>query len=70
MKNNFSKLLGERLISISEVSKETGISRNTLTSFYYRKNKMIKYETLTKICDFLQIQLSELIEYQPLKGDE
>ena len=68
MKNNFSKILGERLLSISDVSKKTGISRSTLTSFYYRKNKMIKYETLMKICDYLQINLSELIEYEYKKG--
>lgn len=65
MKNNFSKILGERLLSITDVSKETGISRSTLTSFYYRKNSMIQYETLIKICDYLQINLSELIEYEP-----
>ncbi|MFW8052689.1 helix-turn-helix domain-containing protein [Vagococcus fluvialis] len=62
--------MGDRLISISDVSKNTGVSRSTLTNFYYRKNKMIKYETLIKICDFLQIPLSELIEYQPKKGSE
>ncbi|MEG0458806.1 MAG: helix-turn-helix transcriptional regulator [Vagococcus sp.] len=62
--------MGDRLISISDVSKNTGVSRSALTNFYYRKNKMIKYETLIKICDFLQIPLSELIEYQPKKEGE
>lgn len=67
MKNNFSKILGERLLTISDVSAKTGISRSTLTSFYYRKNKMIRYETLIDICDYLQISLSELLEYDPKK---
>ena len=37
--NNFSKLLGERLLKISKVSEETGISRTTLTNLYYRRNR-------------------------------
>lgn len=67
MKNNFSKILGERLISISDVSRETGLSRTSLTTFYYQKSKMIRFETLISLCDYLDIDLSELIEYQPKK---
>lgn len=67
MKNNFSKILGERLLSISNVSKQTKISRTTLTNFYYRRNKSVSYQTLEKICDYLEIPLSELLEYEPKK---
>jgi len=65
MKNNFSRILGERLLSISEVSSGTGISRSTLTSLYYRRTKTIKLQTLMKICDFLNVSLNELVEYDP-----
>lgn len=67
MKNNFSKILGERLLSISNVSKQTKISRTTLTNFYYRRNKSVSYQTLEKLCDYLEIPLSELLEYEPKK---
>lgn len=66
MKNNFSKILGERLITITNFSKETGISRSTLTKLYYRKSKNVELATLKTICDHLQIPLSELIEYVPV----
>lgn len=70
MLNHLSKILGARLISVTELSEGTGISRNTITGLYYRRTKTIKLETLTKICDYLQIPLSELIEYEPKKeGD-
>lgn len=69
MKNNFSKILGERLISISDVSRETGLSRSSLTTFYYQKSKMIRFETLTSLCDYLNVNLSELIEYKPTKKE-
>jgi putative transcriptional regulator len=69
VKNNVSKILGERLISITDVSNATGISRTALTAIYYRKNKGIQFETIEKLCDYLQVPMSELFEYEPKKGD-
>lgn len=65
MKNNLSRILGERLLKVSDIHDFTGISRSTLTQLYYQRSSNIQLETLTKICDYLQIPLSELIEYQP-----
>lgn len=65
MNNNLSMILGKRLLSISKVYKETGISRSTLTSLYYRRARNVNLDTLRKLCDYLQIPLSELIEYTP-----
>lgn len=70
VKNDFSLVLGAKRLKISDVAKATGISRSTLTSIYYQTNENISTKTLTKICDYLQIPLSELIEYEPKKeGD-
>lgn len=70
MSNRLSIILGQRLLKISDVSIGTGISTTTLGNIYYQKSKDIKISTLTKICDYLQIPLSELIEYEPKKeGD-
>lgn len=65
IKNNLSRILGARLLKISDVSRATGVSRTTLTEIYHRRVSNIQLETLIKICDYLQISLSELIEYQP-----
>lgn len=65
MKNNLSAILGARLMSITLLSEKSGVSRNTLTEIYYQRSKTAKIETLMKICDVLQISLSELIEYDP-----
>lgn len=67
MNNNFSTILGSRLLKISDVYEKTGISRTTLTSIYYRKAENIQLKTLIEICDFLDVSLSELIEYHPQK---
>lgn len=68
MKNNLSKVLGERLLKVSDVSKATGIARSTVTAIYYQRSKNTQLETLLKICDYLEIPLSDLIEYEPKKG--
>lgn len=65
MKNNLSKLLGERLLKVSDVYAHTGISKTTLTNLYYQRSTNVQLETLQKVCDYLKVPLSELIEYVP-----
>ncbi|PEN96244.1 toxin-antitoxin system, antitoxin component, Xre family protein [Bacillus cereus] len=65
MNNNFSFILAKRLISVSEVANATGLSRTTLTNIYYRRSKNVSFSTLKILCDYLDISLSELIEYVP-----
>ena len=49
LKNNLSKILGERLLKVSDIHDSTGISRSTLTHLYYQRTTNIQLETLTKI---------------------
>lgn len=65
MQNNFSMLLGAKLLKIEDVAQATSISRTTLTNIYYRRAENVQLSTLRKICDYLQVSLSDLIEYQP-----
>lgn len=69
MKNNISKIFGERLLTIREVAEASGISKSTLTLIYYRKTKGIRFETVEKLCNYLQLPMSELFEYKPNKGE-
>ena len=70
LENKVSRILGERLLSITDVAERTGISRNTLTAIYYRKTKGVQFETVIKLCDYLQVPMSELFEYEPIKTAE
>ncbi|WP_461242960.1 helix-turn-helix domain-containing protein [Secundilactobacillus muriivasis] len=63
--NNLSAILGERLLTIGDVVLGTGLSRSTISAVYHRRSDAVKLSTLTKICDYLQIPLSDLIEYTP-----
>lgn len=65
MINNLSTLMGARLVNISDVHEATGIARTTLSNIYYRRAKGVKYETLRKLCDYLNVPLHELVDYDP-----
>lgn len=63
IKVNLSKLLGERKLRASEVSRKTGINKNTLSSLYNENVTGIRFDTLEKLCKFLDCKVGELIEY-------
>lgn len=65
MQNNFSMILGAKLLKIEDVAQATSISRTTLTNIYYRRAENVQLATLRKICDYLGCDLSELVEYHP-----
>lgn len=65
MKNNLAAIMGDRLVTITDVYKATGIARSTLVRLYYRRAKNISLETLKTLCDYFGISLSDLIEYNP-----
>lgn len=63
VKNRLKDLMQGR--SITWLHQETGISRQTLTPFYHNQSVNIRFSTLAKICDALQVPLSSLISYEP-----
>lgn len=62
MKNNLSKILGEKLLKVSDVHKKTGISKTTITNIYFQRAEDFKVSTLLKICDSLNVSLDEFFE--------
>lgn len=48
--------------SISDIARETGLNRNSITALYHQKVDGIKFETIEKICGTYHIPISELIE--------
>jgi putative transcriptional regulator len=55
----------KRIYSLAPMSEATGISRTTLTALYYEKGKGVQFETIEKVCKYLNIQVGELIEIMP-----
>lgn len=63
--SNLAVLLAERNLKISKVSKDTGISRTTLTSLCYDYTAGIKYSTLNILCQYLNITPTEFFSFIP-----
>lgn len=62
--SSFSGMLGERKLKISQVARETGISRTTLTNLYYNKGEAISFEVLGKLCKYFKCDVGEIIACQ------
>ena len=59
---HFARLLGERKLKISDVARETGINRGTLTRLYYETAERVELEVLDRLCDYFGVDLPQLIE--------
>lgn len=62
LKNNFSRILGEKRLTISTVARETGISRFTLTQLYYERTKYIQSKTLYALCNYFAIAPGDFLK--------
>ncbi|WP_447579943.1 helix-turn-helix domain-containing protein [Acinetobacter baumannii] len=61
IKSNLHILMGEKKIrSINQLSKDTGISRPTLTRIYNDQSDRIEFETIYKLCNFFGCSVGEL----------
>lgn len=67
IKNNLSKILGEKRMKQQELAKLTGLTFSTITLIYHDKHKSISYSVLSKICEALNIGVGELFEYVKVK---
>ncbi|MGL5964203.1 MAG: helix-turn-helix domain-containing protein [Fusobacteriaceae bacterium] len=59
-------MIDNNIKNISELARETGINRATLTKLYNGdRPETLILENLFKICDFFNCKLSDIIEYTP-----
>ena len=66
IRNRLAELLFERDIKIVRMSKEIGISRNTITNTASNNSEMLQMNTINKICSYLKITPCEFFDYIPL----
>ena len=61
LKNELAIVMARKKIKIKQLSQMTGISRTTLTSIYYNREKVISYAVIEKLCQALECSLNDLI---------
>lgn len=64
VKCHLSRLLGERKLKISDVVRDTGINRGTLTRLYHETAQRVELKDLEAICLYLNCRVGELLELQ------
>ena len=62
---HLARLMGERKMRISDVMRETGLSRTTVTLLYKETALKVDLESLDKLCDLFNCDIHELLEKSP-----
>ena len=65
---HLARLMGERKMRISDVMRETGLSRTTVTLLYKETALKVDLEALDKLCDLFNCELNKLLEHIPAKS--
>ncbi|ALS98352.1 helix-turn-helix domain-containing protein [Lacimicrobium alkaliphilum] len=62
---NLDVMLARRKIRGKELATEVGISEQNLSLLRTGKVKGVRFSTLERICEVLQCQPGDILEYQP-----
>lgn len=63
IKCHLSRLMGERKLKISDVARDTGLHRNTITLLYQETANRIDLDAINTLCRYFQVPVGELLEY-------
>lgn len=64
------RVMADRKMSLNELSEKVGISNVNLSNLKTGKVKAIRFSTLEAICDVLDCQPGDIIEYRRTSGTE
>lgn len=62
IKCNLSRIIGEKKLKISDVARDTGINRGTLTRLYQETAERIDLDVMDQLCDYLKCEVGTLFE--------
>lgn len=61
---NLDVMMAKRKIGLTELAKEVGITKANLSILKNNKAKAIRFSTLEAICDILECQPGDVLEYK------
>lgn len=67
IKIHLDQMMAERKVSLNELSLKVGITLSNLSIIKNQKSKAIRLSTLEALCEALDCQPGDLIEYIPEK---
>ena len=69
IKCHLSRLMGERKLKISDVARETGLHRNTVTLLYDETAVRVDMEAIDKLCQLFGVAVGQMFERIPGPDD-
>ena len=63
IKCHLSKLMGERKLNISDVARDTGLHRNTITLLYQETATRVDIEAIDALCRYFNVSVGDLFEF-------
>ena len=67
--NHLSRLLGERRLSIMDVSRQSSVSYSSLHDFYHDRTSLYARDTLDRLCQALGVGVGDILEHVPDQTD-
>ena len=67
---NIDIMLAKRKMSVTELSERVGITISNMSILKNGKAKALKISTLAKLCEALDCQPGDLLEYRERKGGQ
>lgn len=65
IKNNVSRIIGERRLNIRALAVDAGLAWDTVGHLYHEKARRIDFATMDALCRALDCQPGDLFEYVP-----
>lgn len=65
IKCHLSEIMGKKKMKISDLARETGLHRNTITLLYKEEAARVELDAMEKLCIYLDCSVGELFEYVP-----
>lgn len=63
IKCHLSRLMGERKLKISDVARDTGLHRNTVTLLYQETATRVDLEAIDALCGYFGVGVGDLFEW-------
>ena len=61
---HLSRLMGERKLKISDVARDTGLHRNTISLLYQETATRVDLDAIEVLCKYFGVSVGELFERQ------
>ncbi|KAB2825895.1 helix-turn-helix domain-containing protein [Aliivibrio finisterrensis] len=70
IKCHLSTLLGMKKLKVADVVRDTGVNRSTVNRLFHETNNRIDFDTLEKICTYLDCTVGDFLEVKHESNEE